>query len=113
MNHNKLKHFNHYYKRFLTWSINLAGSLFFSFTFVAMTTIPTMKSTDISHSSYISTLKITEAIHVSVGFWQFLFWFPIIGGIAFTGIEGLISYSKSRHQLRNKAKNNVGEVTDD
>lgn len=113
MNRNKLKTFNHYFKRFLTWSFNLAGSLFFSFTFVAMTTIPTMKSSDISHTSHISTLKIEEAIHTSLGFWQFMFWLPIIGGLAFTVIEGLMSYSKRRHQLRNTAKNNVGEVTDD
>ena len=113
MNRNKLKTFNHYFKRFLAWSFTLAGALYFSFTFVAMTTIPTIKSSDISHSGHISTLKITESIQMSLGFWQVMFWMPIIGGLAFTVIEGLMSYSKRRHQLRNTAKNNAGEITDD
>ena len=84
MNRNKLKTFNRYFKRFLSWSFELAGVFYFSFIFVAMTTIPTLKSTDISRSSYISTLKMTEAIQMSLGFWQFMFWMPIISGLVMT-----------------------------
>lgn len=113
MNHNKLKTFNYYFKRFITWSFNLAGALFFSFTFVAMTTIPTMKSSDISHESYTSTVQISEAIKMSLGFWQFMFWLPIMCGLVLTFIETLGSYSKYKHQLRNIAENKVGEVKDD
>ncbi|QEA46263.1 hypothetical protein FGL72_03665 [Leuconostoc citreum] len=102
MNRNKLKTFNHYFKRFLTWSFTLAGAFYFIFTVVAMTTMPTIKSSDISHASHISTLKIAEAIQVSLRFWQFMFWLPIIGGLAFTVIEGIMSYSKRRHQLKRK-----------
>ena len=113
MNNTKFKIFTRYTKRFINWSLALGGAFYFSFTFVAMTTIPTIKSSDISHASHISTLKIAEAIQVSLRFWQFMFWLPIIGGLAFTVIEGIMSYSKRRHQLRNTAKNNAGEVTDD
>lgn len=113
MTHNNFKHFNHYFKQFLTWSLTIAGAFYFSCTFVAMTTIPTLKSSDISHGSHISTAKIVEAIQTSLGFWQFMFWFPIIGGLMCTIIEGLISYSKRRHQLSNTTKNIRGEVTDD
>ncbi|CUW11252.1 hypothetical protein [Leuconostoc gasicomitatum] len=78
-----------------------------------MTTIPTMKSSDISNGSHISTVKIAEAIQMSLGFWQFMFWLPIACGLVITIIEGLLNYLKYRHQLRNTAENNVGEVKDD
>ena len=113
MNHNKIKTLKHYFKRFLTWSFNFAGSLFFSLIFVAMITIPTIKSTDISHNSQIFSTKIAEAIQMSLGFWQFMFWLPIIVGLMFTIVEGLLSYSKTRNQLRNTVENNVGEVKSD
>ncbi|CAM3168301.1 hypothetical protein [Leuconostoc rapi] len=105
MNHNKFKIFNRYVKRFSTWSFAMAGTLFFSFTFVAMTTIPTMTSSDISNGSHISTVKIAEAIHMSLGFWQFMFWLPIACGLVITIIEGLINYFDYKRELRKASSN--------
>ncbi|MBZ6008260.1 hypothetical protein KIJ00_03150 [Leuconostoc gelidum subsp. aenigmaticum] len=104
MNQKNIKIIKRYIKIFSTWSFAIAGTLFFSFTFVAMTTIPTMKSSDISNGSHISTVKIAEAIQMSLGFWQFLFWFPIACGLVFTLMEGLQNYYDYKRKLR-KASN--------
>lgn len=113
MNNTKFKIFTRYTKKFINWALALGGALYFIFTFVAMTTIPTIRSSDISHGSHISTAKIEAAIHMSAQFWQFLFWFPIVFGLVMTILESLIKYLEYKRTMKKNIDENAGEVKDD
>ncbi|WP_099044441.1 hypothetical protein [Leuconostoc citreum] len=104
MSKNKIKVFIHYVRRFITWSIGVAGLLYFSFIFVVMITIPTISSSDVSKASHISTTEFVSAIHSSVGFWQYLFSLPFASGLIFIVFEIIDTL------LKNKQKGNDSVV---